>query len=228
MKNFIILLTVLLTGCSGSKITDEITSAQIAMSGNKPPAFFRIVNEETMKNYIFHTEDFSFQFPTAKPSDFTEMDGWSGMSINDGKTIAFGFKNSIIYHVSVSTSGNSLNYSERVKAIENNDIAYLRTRMPKRVKDNGEIHNITLNTKRVGKENYSCIVRESSIPKYNKYLISYGCYKVNPNNTKVLKVSVTATYNKPKDPTLAKKYTYEDLKRRAKRTLDSLYIKDNW
>ena len=228
MKYFIISITVLLTGCSGAKIVDEITDAQIAMSGNKAPAFFRVVNEETMEDYVFHTEDFSFQFPMAKASDFTDMGGWSGMSIHDNKTIAFGFDKSIVYHISVSTSGSIRKYSQREKDIINNDISSLRTHIKKRVDKNGKIFNATLKTIRGGKENYPCLVKESIDKKYNKRKISYGCFKTNPAGTLVKGAGMTLTYNKPKDPNLAKQYTYEDLKRRAKRTLDSLYIKDGW
>lgn len=228
MKFLIIFLAIMLSGCSGSKITNNITKTQIGMSGNKPPAFFSVANIETMRDYIFHTKDFSFQFPVSKPSDFTKMGGWSGMSIRDGKTIAFGFKNSIIYHVSVSTSGNVLRYEEREKAIENNDISYLRRQMPKRVKNNGEMMDISLKSIRAGRENYPCTERTSSHLKYGKKKISYGCFKVNDNKTKIKYVSISLTYNKPEDKNLAKQYTYKDLQKRAKRTLDSLYIKEGW
>ena len=46
--------------------------------------------------------------------------------------------------------------------------------------------------------------------------------------TKAKKVHIRLTYNKPKNPSLAKEYTYEDFQQRAKRILDSLYIKDGW
>ena len=223
MKYFIISIIVLLTGCSGAKIADEITDAQIAMSGNKPPAFFRVVNEETMEDYIFHTEDFSFQFPTAKPSDFTDMGGWSGMSMNDEKTIAFGFKNSVVYHIAVSTSGNILKYSEKSKAIENHNEPYIRARYHKYHPDT------KVSIKKYGRENYDCIIIEDkNYNKWNKKDVTYSCYKFDSAKTKVKQVSISLTHNKPKDPKLAKEYTYEDLKRRAKRTLDSLYIKDGW
>ncbi|MDM5262644.1 hypothetical protein PF327_00315 [Sulfurovum sp. XTW-4] len=229
MKFLIVCITMLfISGCSGAKIADNITKTQIAMSGNKPPAFFTVANVETMKNYVFEGKGFSFQFPTAKQSDFSKMGGWSGMSMRDGRTIAFGFKNSIVYHIAVSTSGNVLKYGERERVIENNDVEYLRTRMPKRVKNNGEIMDISLKTFRAGKENYSCTERTSTHSKYRKKRISYGCFKVNEIKTKIKYVSISLTYNKPKDPKLAKQYTYQDLKKRAKRTLDSLYIKDGW
>ena len=228
MKVLIIVIAILLSGCSGAKITDNITTTQIAMSGNKPPAFFSLANIRTMQDYVFQTKDFTFQFPVARLSDFSDMGGWSGMSIRDGKTIAFGFKNSIVYHISVSTSGNIREYGKREKDIINNDIASLRTHIKRRVDKNGKIFNATLKTIRGGKENYPCLIKESIDQKYNKRKISYGCFKVDPSGTLVKGAGMTLTYNKPKDPKLAKQYTYQDLQNRAKRTLDSLYIKDGW
>lgn len=229
MKYYIlILLSFGFIGCSGDQMTHNITKTQIAMSGNKPPVSFEFANLGTMQDYVFQTKDFTFQFPTAQPSDFTKMGGWEGMSMRDGKTIAFGFKNSIIYHIAVSTSGNILKYGDRERAIENNDMDYLRKHMPKRVKNNGEIMDISLKSIRSGRGNYSCTERTSSHLKYGKKTISYGCFKVNDNETRIKYVSVSLTYNKPNDPKLAKQYTYKDLKNRAKRTLDSLYIKDGW
>ena len=227
MKHIILtLLSIGLLGCSGEQISHNITKTQIAMSGNKPPAKYRIANLQTMKDYIFETKYFSFKLPTAQESDFSKMDGWWGASHRDGKTITSHL--SPVYHIIVSTSGNVIKYEARERAIENNDIDYLRTRMPKRVKKNGEIMDISLKTIRAGKENYFCTERTSTYYKYGKRKISYGCFKPNNNKTKIRYVSLSVTYNKPNNPTLAKQYTYQDLKRRAKRTLDSLYIKDGW
>ena len=193
------------------------------MSGNKAPAFFTVANIEIMRDYVFETKDFSFKFPTAKESDFSKMSGWKGGSIRNGKTITVYLDP--VYHMDVSTSGNVLKYEERERAIENNDINYLRTRMPKTVKKNGEIMNISFNIIPAGKENYPCTVRTSSHLKYGKRKISYGCFKFNENRTKVKYVSISVTYTHYKSP---KQYTYQDLQNRAKRTLDSLYIKDGW
>ena len=228
MKTFIlILLSFGFLGCSGEQISHNVTKTQITMSGNKPPTSFAFANLETMRDYVFNTKDFSFYLPRAKQSDFTKMGGWDGMSMRDGKTIALGFKNSIVYHISISTSGKTLEYGDRERAIVNNDVKYLRTRFPKQTR-RGKIYNINVRTIRGGRENYPCIVRESYYPKYEKRKISYGCFKV--DNSGLLKkgAGISLTYNKPKDPTLAKQYTYTDLKIRAKRVLDSLYIKDGW
>ncbi len=216
------------TGCNTTNLANSIDGTIARAAGNKPPAFFSVANVETMRDYLFETHDFSFNFPTAKESDFLNMGGWSGMSMRDGKTIAFGFKNSIVYHISVSTSGNIREYGKREKDIMNGEIASLRTHIKKRVDKQGKIFNATLKIIRGGKENYPCLVKESIDKKHNKRKISYGCFKINPLGTMVKGAGISLTYNKPKDPKLAKQYTYEDLKRRAKRTLDSLYIKDGW
>lgn len=227
MKLLLILtLTLIFVGCSGEQASHNISKAQIKMSGNKPPAKYRVSNLQTMKDYTFETKDFSFKLPTAKQSDFSKMDGWWGASHRDGKTITSHL--SPMYHMVISTSGNVLKYGERERAIENNDIGYLRKRMPKRVKNNGEITDISLKTIRAGKENYFCTERTSTYSKYRKKKISYGCFKVNDIKTKIKYVSISLTYNKPNNPSIAKQYTYQDLKKRAKRTLDSLYIKDGW
>ena len=228
MRYFQLLLMIFfLLGCNGNQLEHTIDKGMIAMSGNKPPASFEIANLETMKGYVFNTKDFSFSLPSAKQSDFTNMGGWYGMSMRDGKTIALGFKNSIVYHITVSTSGKIRKHGKRESAISNNNITYLRTLTPQRVRK-GKIYNMNLKTFHGGKENYSCMVTESNFPKYGKRKISYGCFKVNPSGTLVKGAGITLTYNKPKNQTLAKQYTYQDLQKRAKRVLDSLYIKDGW
>jgi len=61
----------------------------------------------------------------------------------------------------------------------------------------------------------------------------YICSKFNPERTKTKNIIISFIYtrvpNLPKElEPLAKEYTYEDLQRRSKRILDSLYIKDGW
>lgn len=224
LLNFLLLCSLLVTtGCNTTNLANSIDGTLARAAGNKPPAFFSVANVETMRDYVFETKDFSFNFPTAKESDFAKMGGWSGMSMRNGRTIAFGFKNSIIYHISVSTSGTVRDYSERDRAIDTHNIPYIKARFQKYHSDiKTSIHNY-------GKENYDCtIIEDNYYNKWNKKEITYSCYKFNPSRTKAKSVSVSLTYNKPKDPTLAKEYTYEDLKNRAKRMLESLYIKDGW
>ena len=217
----ILIFSLLLVGCSGEQVADSITKTQIAMSGNKPPARYRIANLQTMNEYTFETKDFSFKLPTPKESDFSRMGGWWGASHRNGKTITSHLHP--VYHMDISTSGNVLKHSERAKAAERKDRSYI-THVRKK-------YNYPKDTKlyygTFGQENYNCIVKER-VDKFNRYKASYDCYKFNPEKTKSISVTTVLTYNKPKDPKLAKQYTYEDLKRRSKRTLDSLYIKDNW
>ena len=220
MKYMFVLFALLLSGCGGNDANI------LSNTGKKIPAYFTITDKKTMDEFIFDTKKFSFKFPASKLSDFSQIGKWHGVSIRDGHTISFGLD--MYYSISISTDYTVRKYGERERAIVNNDITSLRTRMPKKVTKRGEIYNITLKTIKLGKEDYSCIVRESSYPKYDKRKISYGCHKLNSSHTKVRDVAITLTYNKPNNPALAKEYTYQDLKRRAKRMLDSLYIKDGW
>ena len=57
---YMFVLSVMLFGCSGEQITNSITKIQITMSGNKPPASYRVANLQTMRDYVFHTKHFSF------------------------------------------------------------------------------------------------------------------------------------------------------------------------
>ena len=114
-------------------------------------------------------------------------------------------------------------YTERERTLENGTRRFSKQRKT----PNGDTININTHIENHGKENYSCVVSES-INKSNVYRTGYRCYKFNKAKIKSKYVSVRFTYHKPKNPTLAKQYTYSDLKRRAKRMLDSLYIKDGW
>ncbi|HEY9129154.1 MAG TPA: hypothetical protein VIN02_04900 [Sulfurovum sp.] len=212
---------LLLAGCSGEQISHNITKTQITMSGDKPPAKYRVANLQTMKDYTFETKDFSFKLPTAIQIDFTKMGGWWGASHRDGKTITSHLHP--VYHIVISTYGKVSDYSERDRAIDTHNVPYMKARFHKYNPDT------KISIQNYGKENYDCIIIEdNNYNKWDKKEITYSCYKFNPSKTKSKSVSITLTYNKPKDPTLAKEYTYKDLQNRAKRMLDSLYIKDSW
>ncbi len=84
-----------------------------------------------------------------------------------------------------------------------------------------------------GKENYPCVVIETGYSDRGVKKKSYDCYKFNPERTTAKRVLVSLIYTKsPNLPkryqSLAKEYTYEDLLKRSKRVLDSLYIKNGW
>ena len=75
MRLIILLTTTLfLFGCSGEQIAHDITKAEIAMSGNRPPSFFRIANLKTMRGYIFDMKHYRIALPEAKASDFIGLD----------------------------------------------------------------------------------------------------------------------------------------------------------
>ncbi|MDY0252751.1 MAG: hypothetical protein RBQ96_06655 [Candidatus Methanomethylophilaceae archaeon] len=213
-------MTVIFSACSGEQVAHDITKVQITMSGNRPPTSFKVANLQTMKDYVFNMNDYTIAMPTAREIDFKKHTGWKGLThYNKDMTLYLeGF-----YHISVSTSGNTLKYGERDRAIETRDKTYIRyVRKHYKYPQSTKLYYGVY-----GKENYACIVKER-VDEFNRYKIAYSCYKFNPKRTKSKHVTVILTYNKPKDPKLAKEYTYADLKRRAGRMLDSLYIKEGW
>lgn len=224
-----VLLGIGFVGCSGEQVAHNITKTQIAMSGNKPPVYFDIANVETMRDYVFNTKDFSFSLPNAKQKDFSVMGGWFGSSNRDGRTVALNLNHrdiGINYHIVVLASKTS-KYTERERELESGNTAYIRGRK-KWLKNTDK-----LLIRRLGKENYPCIVVERVTNKRGIRKKIVSCYKFNPTKTKVKHVTISLTYTKvPTLPAkykyLAREYTYQDLQRRAKRVLDSLYIKDGW
>lgn len=216
MKYVLFVFIFIFSGCGGN------SANLLVNTGKKPPTFFAITDKKTMDEFVFDTQKFSFMFPSTKESDFTQRKGWRGMSDRDGHSISFSFKDGSVYHITISTDYNAREYGERDRALENNDIQYLRSNI--RIDKNDNLY-----ISRYGKENYICQVMEYTKKKYpNSKYIGYNCYKYNINKTKAKRIHIRLTYNKPNHPTLAKEYTYEDLQNRAKRMLDSLYIKDRW
>jgi hypothetical protein len=220
---FLFIIAFTFNGCSPKNLDNTVENMMISLSGNEPPQSFRVANLQTMKDYVFNTKDFSFSLPLAKESDFTKMGGWEGMSMRDGKTIVLGLKDSIVYHIHVTSS--IYKYEERERAVENEDLVYLNNRYHK------YYPNKNISLQRHGKENYICEVKEGVTDRdiyQNKEKISFGCYSFNTTRTKAKIVGINLTYNRSNNPNIAKEYTYEDLQERAKRMLDSLYIKDGW
>lgn len=211
MKYFLIIFSLFLSGCGGHEKNILLTTGKV------PPAYFQMTDKKTMDNFIFDTKKFSFKFPTSKEKDFIENKRWYGVSMRDGNTISFGMGP---YNIDITTPYLSREYTEMDRAIHRGDVKYVRNRIKI---DNSDKLYIELH----GKERYTCTVMEYTKRKYkNSRYVSYECYKFGKN--KVKKVHIRFTYSKPTNPTLAKHYTYADLKRRAKRMLDSLYIKDGW
>ncbi len=241
MKSFFkiqmsMVVVLMLSGCSTHDVSDAIDDALVATSGNKPPKFFAFASLSRANGYIMDHKDFTFMMPLTKERDWSKMSGWNGAYIyggisvgveklrekTRGKILGYGFNFS-------SSVGK---YGERAQATETKDENYIKMirkkyQYPKNSKVYYETH---------GKENYPCIVNEVINPKRSVPGVrtkSYGCYKFNPEKTMYKTLGVTLVYTKsPKLPsqykTLAKEYTYQDLQNRAKRTLDSLYIKDGW
>ena len=211
-----------LLGCSG--VERSIEKTQVAMAGNKPPASFKVANLQTMKEYVFNMKYFTIAMPTAEQKDFSFPRGWIGWT-HYGKNVVLALDNDKgygMYHIYASTSGKIREFGEIERALENGNIKYMR----KRIKID---HSDKLYIQRLGKEKYICTVMEYRKKNYkNTQYAGYTCYKFNPTKDKVKKVHIRLTYHKPENPSIAKQYTYADLKRRAKRTLDSLYIKDGW
>ncbi len=241
MKNFIKLglligSILILDGCSTHDVSDAVDNALVATSGNKPPKFFAFASPSRANGYIMHHKDFMFMMPLTKEKDWIKMDGWDGAYIygdisvgvakhrekTRGKMLGYGFNFS-------SSIGK---YDERSQATETRDKSYIKmTRKKYQYKKDSKVYYETH-----GKEYYPCIVNEvintkTSLPGVRTK--SYGCYKFNSTKTMYKKVGITFIYTKsPNLPSkyrsLANEYTYQDLQKRAKRVLDSLYIKDGW
>lgn len=247
--NFVsfILFILIVTGCS----SDTYDGMRSHMAGNKAPSFFHFSNVNDVNHYMFHQKDFDILMPQAKNDDWIKMEGWDGLFINGGDNgFAVGLDQKVStnkggwlsYHISVSNSIGKYTEEDKQLELANND--YFKNKYKKRVHDFGhghkEVSRINVHVSNFGKEKYPCFVseirdetRNKSGGKIVKNKVLYRCYKFNPTRTKSKSVIITLTYTKApnlprKYKDLAKQYTYKDLQQRAKRTLDSLYIKDGW
>ncbi len=223
----LLLIGFLLLGCSGEQMAHGITKVQIAMAGNKPPAFFKIANLKTMRGYVFNMKHYTIALPEAKTSDFTGLDAYSNKKAWRGATY-YGKDITLYlegyYHIDISTDYYPQKVTEYERAILQKNLQYIKKHI--RIDNHDKLY-----IKYYGKESYPCSVMEyTKSGKYykNSKFMGVKCYKFNPNKTKYQSVHIRLSYSKPLDPKLAKIYTYQDLKRRAKRMLDSLYIKSWW
>jgi hypothetical protein len=184
-------------------------------------------------------------FPEFKENDFKKMSHpWSIMTHQTGYAISINQtidNKGIVLSYSVNIDTTISPYSEGDKALEEKDEEalkeYYNSYVGKRF-GNGDIVTIPSNIKHYGKEDYGCIESESYRPAIGKYPVEtnikhISCGKSNPQKTKIKRVNIRLIYQKfPSLPEefeeLVKDYTYEDLKQRAQRMLDSLYIKDGW
>ena len=222
----LLLIGFLLHGCSGQQMAESITKTQIALAGNKPPSFFKIANLKTMRGYVFDMKHYTIALPEAKASDFIGIDAYGNKKAWRGGTY---YSKDITlylegyYHIDISTDYYPQEVGEMARAIDRQDYSYLE----RIKKEYNYSPTSSLSYEIHGKENYKCMVKQR-ISQQNGYKTAYFCYKFNPSKTKAQSVTIVLTYSKPIDPKLAKIYTYEDLKQRAKRMLDSLYIKSWW
>lgn len=213
------MLILLFTGCGGNE------KNILLVTGKVPPTFFHFSSKNSMDAFLLDTTKFSVLMPETKAYDFQNGRRWNGYSDRDGHSIVI---DGMAGHILISTSYKADSYTEWDRAIEFKDYKYLKSTIKYGKDKYGREGNINVHYETHGKENYSCMVKESRDDRYGKHKIGYHCYKFNPSRTLAKNVTVVLTYNKPTNTTLAKQYTYADLQNRAKRMLDSLYIKDGW
>ena len=243
MKNFIKLGVFLgsifiLDGCSTHDVSDAVDNALVTTSRNKSPKFFAFASPYRANGYIINHKDFSFMMPLTKEKDWSEMSGWHGAYIYGGIGISIGNSDEskvgkyIGYGINFSSSIGE--YGDMERAIESKNYNFIKTKMKSHgISKYGRIGNLNVHYEVHGKEEYPCLVKESKDIKRGVRKKVYFCYKFNPAKTKAKSVTLKLIYTKsPNLPAkykmLAKEYTYQDLQIRAKRTLDSLYIKDGW
>ena len=218
-KICLLIIALILHGCNGEHIANTINGIQVSMAGNKPPASFRVANLQTMKEYVFNLKHYTIAMPEAKAIDFIG-NTWQGF-VHYNKDLVL--IHDPHYHISISTYYYPQKVGEYQKAILNKDLNYFKEFFKRsKFKKMYFAH--------LGKESYPCLVTEYMHLNggIKELIAAYDCYKLNPAKTKYQSVEISLTYSKPLDPKLAKIYTYQDLKRRAKRMLDSLYIKSWW
>jgi len=223
-------------GCSAKEANKNSTilanNLLVSLSGNQPPQRFVFASPYRANGYVMQHKDYAFTMPLTKEKDWSDMSGWYGSS--DFQGIGMAVNNSdtkmgIMLGYGINISSSVGKYGEMQKAIENETIKY----SPQRKTPNGKIINMNVHTEYHGREHYPCVVAQSRDKNRGIESKAYRCYKFNPSHTKYKSVIIKLIYNKsPKLPvkykSLAKEYTYQDLQNRAKRMLDSLYIKEGW
>ena len=209
---------------------------------------------DRFNNYwMLKHDDYEARTPLAKDSDWGELwshrwnpqGGWDGGQSDSGHGLHLATKDNrylaydIDFYVSISP------YSQADRALENGDEGFISKKYKQGIEErggtyyqNGRIYYINAHIEKHGKENYSCVVYEEFNPSKESYKVetrakTFSCIKPNLEKTITKRVSIILTYTKAKDlpkelESIAKDYTYEDLQQRAKRMLDSLYIKDGW
>jgi hypothetical protein len=237
---FFSLIILLMLGCSkptmtlmtkdGKELSIDDKQLILGDGFSKLPMPFYDLSMKSQDYLRCHKKGFCVLPPLFKERDFKLMNNpWNMMVDSNGFSIYTGQtrKNGgIILDYSVSFSAINFEYGERAREIEAGNVEYMKNWFTS-LKPTA-----ILTIENHGKENYSCVVIETSDIKWGKNK-SYRCEKYNLEKTKVISVLVYISYTRsptlPKElEQLAQEYTYEDLLQRTQRVLDSLYIKDGW
>ena len=189
-----------------------------------------------------HKKGFCSLFPEFRESDFIKMNHpWNMMTDENGYSVGIEqtlSNGAIVLSYGIGFSSYITPYTDADRALERGDKEYISNRYRQGTEKNGRVYYINAHVEHHGKENYPCMVYEEYTPA-NRYLKTetrikhITCYKFNPERTMKKIVSIQLIYtrvpNLPKElEPLAREYTYEDLQKRSRRILDSLYIKDGW
>ena len=232
------LVSIVFAGCSTHDVSNTIDNTLAQAAGNKPAKFFNFTEPKYVHRWKFRYKDYEALSPFTKDKDWTKMGGWGGAYI--GNSIAFSLRQNprgsqrdswISYSFNISTSISK--YTEWDRALEDEDIIFYKEKMPQRKDKYGKVKRINVHIEHHGKENYPCVVWEEKDSKRGIRIKTYSCHKFNSQKTKEKHIAIKLIYTKvptlpSKYKSLAKEYTYQDLQNRAKRVLDSLYIKDGW
>ncbi len=238
LNTLLLSLMITFVGCTTNDVTRNVENGMARMAGNKPPKFFHFTAPKYVDRWKFRHKDYEALSPLSKAKDWTKMGGWGGAYI--GNSIAFSLRQNprgsqgdswIKYAFNISTSIS--NYTEWDRALEDEDMIFYKEKMPQRKDKYGRVKRINVHIEHHGKENYPCVVWEEKDNKRGIKIKTYSCHKFNPQKTKEKHIAIKLIYTQvPNLPTkyknLAKEYTYQDLQKRAKRVLDSLYIRDGW
>ncbi len=224
MIGVLLLIAGIFSGCS----TVQIDNAMASAAGNKAPYRFYFTAPEKVERWYFSDKNYKALPPRTYAKDWSKMAGWRGVEDAQGSMLALYMKEDPgLLNYAISISSYTGKYGEMQKAIEDHNFDYIASHRKISNKN-------SLRVKYFGKENYVCEVSEFTkrMNSMQKYAV-YECLKFSPDHKKFKSVIVKLIYTKsPQLPKkyrhLAREYTFDDLKRRAKRTLNSLYIKDGW
>jgi len=233
--------TWLLLGCSAKSSKDFTLMIDNFLSrgngSNEGSKRYRFTSVQAVNEYLIDTEHFTAKPLLTKEDDWKDMGTWKFIynyagttTLNNRVSISGKHYGAIILNIGLSNRKVREYNTVFHNALKSGDEAYFKNKYPySKVKRTGKEKNINVHIEFHGKENYPCLVEESTNGSQLTQL--YVCYKSNKDRTLENDVVIRLTYSsmidiETKYPYFAQKYSYEDFKERAKRTLDSLYIKD--